>query len=560
MLLDLHVKNLALIEEEEVHFGEGLNVLSGETGAGKSIILGALGIALGKKASKDMVRNPREDGLVEAVFAVRSREQRQALEALDIPIYDGQLIFSRRISQNRTVSKINGETLPAQTLRKAGEIFIDIYGQNEQQTLLKKSRHLALLDEFAAGDLDRVKRDLARAYQNYSALRKEEESCSLDASARLREVSFLEHEVEEIESAGLTCGEDLALEADERRMKNAAKITGALDRVLQSLTEESACGELVSRAIHALRQVEGYDDRMDDFLSTLLDIDGLISDVSGEIRTYLEESSFDEARFAETEERLDRINDLKAKYGRSIEDVLEALKAKQEELSKLRNYDKYQEELRERLKEAKATYLDLAHDLSSLRKKAAKKLCARVSEALLSLNFLAVRFEMRFSESPVYTAGGIDEAEFYISTNPGEEVRPLCEVASGGELSRIMLVLKTELAAKEDTIDSLIFDEVDAGISGKTAQAVARKLSRLGREVQVICITHLALIAAEADRHFLIEKSLREGRTISGIRPLTEEESVEELARMISGDAVSDFVLENARQMREEAARQKRDL
>ena len=186
MLLDLHVKNLALIEEEEVHFGEGLNVLSGETGAGKSIILGALGIALGKKASKDMVRNPREDGLVEAVFAVRSREQRQALEALDIPIYDDQLIFSRRISQNRTVSKINGETLPAQTLRKAGEVFIDIYGQNEQQTLLKKSRHLALLDEFAAGDLDRVKRDLARAYQNYSALRKEEESFSLDERWRLR--------------------------------------------------------------------------------------------------------------------------------------------------------------------------------------------------------------------------------------------------------------------------------------------------------------------------------------------------------------------------------------
>lgn len=559
MLLDLHVKNLALIEEEEIHFGEGLNVLSGETGAGKSIILGALGIALGQKASREMLRRPDEDGLVEAVFSVTSQAQRQALLKLAIPVYDNQVIFSRRISPGRTVSRINGETQPAQILRRAGEIFLDIYGQNEQQTLLKKNRHLALLDEFAAGELGDLKGKVSTAYRAYFDLKKEADSASLDLSSRLREISFLEHEVEEIQKAGLSVGEDLDLEGAYRKMKHASRIAEALNRARHLLADESACGDLVAQAIHFLRQAEDYDQKVGDYLSVLMDIDALISDVSGEIDSHLEETAFDEKRFNELEQRLDLINDLKAKYGRTIEDILAALRDKQEELARLQDYDRYQEKLKKELKEAEEAYLVLARELSSRRREAAKKLCARVSEALLSLHFLSVNFDMRFAKASSYTAGGIDEAEFYISTNPGEAARPLGQVASGGELSRIMLVLKTELAAREDTVDSLIFDEVDAGISGKTAQAVARKLRRLGREVQVICITHLALIAAGADRHFLIEKSLRAGRTVSGIRQLSEEEAVKELARMISGDAISESVLENARQMRYAAAKEKRD-
>lgn len=559
MLLDLHVKNLALIEEEEIHFGGGLNILTGETGAGKSIILGALGIALGKKASREILRRPEEDGLAEAVFAVTSPAQRQVLAELEIPVYDDQVIFSRRISSGRTISKINGETMPAQTLKRAGEAFLDVYGQNEQQTLLKKSRHLALLDAFAGEELDGLKGDLSLAYQTYADLKKEADSASLDLSARLREISFLEHEVEEIREAELAIGEDLNLEAEYRKMKYASKITEELDRVRHLLSDESACGDLIAQAIHSLRQAEDYDSKIGDYLSALMDVESLISDVSGEIDSHLEDAAFDEERFYALEQRLDLINDLKAKYGRSIEEILAALEDKQKELFKLQDYDRYQEELKKRLRRAEEAYLDLARQLSARRKQAAKKLCARVSEALLSLNFLSANFQMRFTETSSYTAGGIDEAEFYISTNPGEEARPLSQVASGGELSRIMLVIKTELAAREDLVDSLIFDEVDAGISGKTAQAVARKLRRLGREVQVICITHLPLIAAEADRHFLIEKSLQAGRTVSGIRQLDEEETVRELARMISGDVVSESVLENARQMRDAAAKEKRD-
>ena len=559
MLLDLHVKNLALIEEEEIHFGGGLNILTGETGAGKSIILGALGIALGKKASREILRRPEEDGLAEAVFAVTSPAQRQVLAELEIPVYDDQVIFSRRISSGRTISKINGETMPAQTLKRAGEAFLDVYGQNEQQTLLKKSRHLALLDAFAGEELDGLKGDLSLAYQTYADLKQEADSASLDLSARLREISFLEHEVEEIREAELAIGEDLNLEAEYRKMKYASKITEELDRVRHLLSDESACGDLIAQAIHSLRQAEDYDSKIGDYLSALMDVESLISDVSGEIDSHLEDAAFDEERFYALEQRLDLINDLKAKYGRSIEEILAALEDKQKELFKLQDYDRYQEELKKRLRRAEEAYLDLARQLSARRKQAAKKLCARVSEALLSLNFLSANFQMRFTETSSYTAGGIDEAEFYISTNPGEEARPLSQVASGGELSRIMLVIKTELAAREDLVDSLIFDEVDAGISGKTAQAVARKLRRLGREVQVICITHLPLIAAEADRHFLIEKSLQAGRTVSGIRQLDEEETVRELARMISGDVVSESVLENARQMRDAAAKEKRD-
>lgn len=559
MLLDLHVKNLALIEEEEIHFGGGLNILTGETGAGKSIILGALGIALGKKASREILRRPEEDGLAEAVFAVTSPAQRQVLAELEIPVYDDQVIFSRRISSGRTISKINGETMPAQTLKRAAEAFLDVYGQNEQQTLLKKSRHLALLDAFAGEELDGLKGDLSLAYQTYADLKKEADSASLDLSARLREISFLEHEVEEIREAELAIGEDLNLEAEYRKMKYASKITEELDRARHLLSDESACGDLIAQAIHSLRQAEDYDSKIGDYLSALMDVESLISDVSGEIDSHLEDAAFDEERFYALEQRLDLINDLKAKYGRSIEEILAALEDKQKELFKLQDYDRYQEELKKRLKRAEEAYLDLARQVSARRKQAATKLCARVSEALLSLNFLSANFQMRFTETSSYTAGGIDEAEFYISTNPGEEARPLSQVASGGELSRIMLVIKTELAAREDLVDSLIFDEVDAGISGKTAQAVARKLRRLGREVQVICITHLPLIAAEADRHFLIEKSLQAGRTVSGIRQLDEEETVRELARMISGDVISESVLENARQMRDAAAKEKRD-
>lgn len=559
MLLDLHVKNLALIEEEEIHFGGGLNILTGETGAGKSIILGALGIALGKKASREILRRPEEDGLAEAVFAVTSPAQRQVLAELEIPVYDDQVIFSRRISSGRTISKINGETMPAQTLKRAGEAFLDVYGQNEQQTLLKKSRHLALLDAFAGEELDGLKGDLSLAYQTYADLKKEADSASLDLSARLREISFLEHEVEEIREAELAIGEDLNLEAEYRKMKYASKITEELDRVRHLLSDESACGDLIAQAIHSLRQAEDYDSKIGDYLSALMDVESLISDVSGEIDSHLEDAAFDEERFYALEQRLDLINDLKAKYGRSIEEILAALEDKQKELFKLQDYDRYQEELKKRLRRAEEAYLDLARQVSARRKQAAKKLCARVSEALLSLNFLSANFQMRFTETSSYTAGGIDEAEFYISTNPGEAARPLSQVASGGELSRIMLVIKTELAAREDLVDSLIFDEVDAGISGKTAQAVARKLRRLGREVQVICITHLPLIAAEADRHFLIEKSLQAGRTVSGIRQLDEEETVRELARMISGDVISESVLENARQMRDAAAKEKRN-
>ena len=559
MLLDLHVKNLALIEEEEIHFGRGLNILTGETGAGKSIILGALGIALGKKASREILRRPEEDGLAEAVFAVTSPAQRQVLAELEIPVYDDQVIFSRRISSGRTISKINGETLPAQTLKRAGEAFLDVYGQNEQQTLLKKSRHLALLDAFAGEEIDGLKGDLSLAYRAYVDLKKEADSASLDLSARLREISFLEHEVEEIKEVELAIGEDLNLEAEYRKMKYASKITEELDRVRHLLSDESACGDLIAKAIHSLRQAEDYDSKIGDYLSALMDIESLISDVSGEIDSHLEDAAFDEERFYALEQRLDLINDLKAKYGRSIEEILAALEDKQKELFKLQDYDRYQEELKKRLTRAEEAYLDLARQVSARRKQAAKKLCARVSEALLSLNFLSANFQMRFTETSSYTAGGIDEAEFYISTNPGEEARPLSQVASGGELSRIMLVIKTELAAREDLVDSLIFDEVDAGISGKTAQAVARKLRCLGREVQVICITHLPLIAAEADRHFLIEKSLQAGRTVSGIRQLDEEETVRELARMISGDVISESVLENARQMRDAAAKEKRD-
>ncbi|MBR0429691.1 MAG: DNA repair protein RecN [Lachnospiraceae bacterium] len=559
MLVSLHVKNLALIDEEEILFGDGLNILSGETGAGKSIILGALDLALGGKIQKDALRDENAEGLVEAVFSVSTDKEREALRALEIEPYDDEVILTRKISATRAAARINGETVPAGKMRDVGALLLDIHGQHDHQSLLHKKKHLEFLDAFAKDALGSRKEELAEAYRAYVSKKEEYDNANLDEQARARELSFLQHEVEEIENARLRPGEDDEVEEEYRKMANSHKIMDALNEAYGETGAADAAGDRIGRALRMIHMVSEYDEAIGSLADQLADVDNLLNDFNRELSDYMSSAEFNGERFAEVESRLNLINDLKAKYGASIELILEELEKKQARIEKLADYDLYLENLAKEVASLEAEVARLCDEISGIRKNAAEDLCAQVRQSLLDLNFLDVKFSMDFAELAHYTANGKDDCEFLISTNPGEPVRPLKDIASGGELSRVMLALKTVMAEGDD-IDTLIFDEIDAGISGRTAQAVSEKLSVLGRRHQVICITHLPQIAAMADHHFLIEKNVESGATISRIHSLYGDEIVDELARMLGGAVISDAVRENAREMKNLASAKKDSL
>ena len=488
MLTYLHVKNLALIEEEEISFKDGLNVLTGETGAGKSIILGALSYALGQKADKSNLRKEDGDAVVEAVFTVDNEEQKERLRELDIEPYDDEVILTRRITEGRATAKINGETVPAPKMKEVGDLFLDVYGQNEHATLLKKAKHLSLLDEYDREKILPLKEETERLYKEYKKLSEELLRENKDESERAREISFLEHEIEEISSAALKENEDEETEERYRFLQNGRKIFESLSEVYSLTSDDNAAGE-IGRAVMSLSKVSDLSKELSGLYSLLSDAEGIISDFNRAASDYMQALTFDEREFRETEERLDLINTLKTKYGRTIENINAALTEKEKKLETLNNFDEYLSGLKESVKHSEEALKEASEKLSEERKKAAKRLTEDTVKALSDLNFLDVRFEMEFKELPEFTANGKDDAEFFISTNVGEPLLPLRDIASGGELSRIMLALKTAIAKRDDK-NTLIFDEIDAGISGRTAQAVSEKLAAVAKGQQVICISH----------------------------------------------------------------------
>lgn len=558
MLENLHVKNLALIEEEDITFLDGLHILSGETGAGKSIILGALGLALGGKVSKEMLRDGDKEALVEAVFRVTRESQRKQLAALDVEPYDDQIILSRKITESRSVAKINGEMVPAVKMKQVGDIFLDIHGQNDHQSLLHKKKHLEMLDEYAKSEVQPLKERMQTAYKRYAQKQQEWQDADRMDGDREREISFLEYEVHEIADANLQVGEDERFENQYRRLSNSKRIMEALGEAQQMSAGVDGASDQIGRAIQRLHQVVVYDEALSPMLDSLSDIDSLLSDFNRDLSQYMSEAEFDEELFAQIDGRLNEINRLKDKYGSTIEQILAAKEEKEERLQKLQHYEAYLAKLSEECKQAKKEAEDAAFALSSMRQHYAKELSKKVEDALLDLNFLDVHFSMEFLQAEKIGMDGYDDAQFMIRTNPGEPVRPLKDIASGGEMSRIMLAIKTVLAEHDD-IDTLIFDEIDAGISGRTAQAVSEKLHLVAKEHQVICITHLPQIAAMADHHYLIQKDVIGNETISSIEALSYHDSIKELARMLGGTTITQTVLDNAKEMKE-LAQQKKDV
>lgn len=558
MLHNLYVKNLALIDEIEVEFTKGLNILTGETGAGKSIILGSVNLALGGKYSADIIRKGAEYGYVELTFFVENKTQEEALKRKDIFPEDGVVVLSRKLMSKRSISKINGETVPIALLKEAASILIDIHGQHEHQSLLYKKNHLTILDAFAKENIKQVKEKLAKAYLIYKEQKEELEEALTDEKERNKEIGFLEFEIQEIRQAKLSRQEDETLEETYRRMTNGKKIVGNLEEAYEYTgeTNSETASEAISRALRCMQEAAGCDEQAQDMFQQLAEIDSLLNDFNRELSDYKMSFDFSEETFFEVETRLNEINRLKAKYGNSIEEILEYCDKKEERLLKLQDYDAYLAQLQKKVEETEAEVKHYSNQLSLLRKEESVKLAEAIRKGLRDLNFLDTQFEIVFRELGTYTVQGTDEVEFMISMNPGEPVRALGDVASGGELSRIMLAIKSVMAEK-DQIETLIFDEIDVGISGRTAQKVSEKMSFIGRNHQVICITHLAQIAAMADAHYAIEKQVEDGVTKSKIFRLSKEQEIEELARILGGAKITDTVMQSAAEMKELAERTK---
>ena len=481
------------------------------------------------------------------------------MKKLDIPIEeDGLVILQRRIMPQRSISKVNGETVNARLLKELSGVLIDIHGQHDSQQLLQTKKHLEILDDFAGEEFSRIKREIKEKYQFYRKIQEKLAETDLDEREKERQLSLARFEVEEIENASLKAGEDEELEKQYQKMSNSRKIAENLGivHILTGYDQEGSAGEAVGRALRELNSVSAYDSVLDEMAVMLTDIDGLLNDFNRSVSDYLSDLEFDQNDFLQVEERLNTINRLKDKYGSTIEEILLYKENREEELQRLIDADAYRDKLNAQLRDARGALELVCTRATEIRKKAGKKLAKLFIEALQDLNFNQVDFAVEVERKDSIGPDGWDEVSFMISTNPGEPRRPLANVASGGELSRIMLALKTITAGQEDK-DTFIFDEIDTGISGKTAWKVSRKLAVLGKSRQVICITHLPQIAAMADNHFIIEKKSMEDSTSTAIMEIGGTDILNELARMLGSDTITENSLANARELKEMAANTK---
>lgn len=553
MLVSMHVKNLAIIDEIGVEFSQGLNVLTGETGAGKSIIIGSITAALGGKVSKDIVRKGCEYALVELVFTLDSKEQIEAATAMDIPVEEDLLVISRKITPTRSISKVNNMTVTNGVLREIAGLLIDIHGQHEHQSLLYKAKHLEIVDWYLRQKIMPVKSRLAECYEQYAAIQKKIHDMEVPEEERLRRLSFMEFEYEEIEKANLVPGEEAKLEERYRELSAAGQLKENLNAAHELVSGDGdSAGDKISAAVRSLSSIKNGDKRSEEFLNQLTEIEALLADFSRDAAEYLMDMGDFEEELSQVTERLDIIRGIKSRFGDTTEKVLAYAAELEEQIHTFHQYEETMKQLGDKKNVLETQVNQLCEELSQMRKEGAKDLEAQMTQAMVDLNFQDVRFAISFTQNSEYSVNGYDTAEFILSTNPGEDMKPLGQAASGGELSRVMLAIKAVLAEQDD-IPTLIFDEIDVGISGRTAQKVSEKLALISNSHQVICITHLAQIAAMADVHYLIEKHAEEQRTITEIYKLPPEAEVEELARILGGVKITDSVLANAKEMKEMA-------
>ena len=558
MLLNLHVKNMALIREIDVDFKDGLNVFTGETGAGKSLILGSLNIALGQKASKDIIREDAEYALVELTFSMNEKS-REKLVDNDITVDEDCIVVSRKIMRNRSVAKVNGETVNVSVLKDIMSDLVDIHGQHEHQSLLYKENYIKILDEYSKKDLGNLLEELKKEYSEYTKLKAQLEELDIDDKKRARDIEFLKFEVNEIENANLEANEDVLIEEEFKKISENSSLADTLSNIEMCLgfSDNSSAGNSVANAISAINNIHSDNQDVENIKNSIYDLEDLLRTTLSDIERLKSGISLDRERENLLESRLDEINKLKIKYGQSIEEINDYLENQKKELDLLLNFEENKEKLKSEILNLEKKLHEKALKISSIRKNNAEILQKLVEDALKDLNFMAVKFTIKIGEKENISAEGIDDIEFLVSTNVGMEPKPLRNVASGGELSRIMLALKSILAGNDD-IDTLIFDEIDTGISGITALKVAEKMSLISRNHQVICISHLSQIAAMADSHYLIEKKADDNSTITSIKLLSYDERVDELVRINSGFNKTDAAINQAKEMLESARNSKK--
>lgn len=551
MLQYLHVKNLALIDEVEITFHEHLNILTGETGAGKSILIGSIESALGKKISKDMIRPGAKEAVIELLFCVDVPEIIKKIEAFDLPVEDGQVLIKRIVHEKRSIHKVNDSAVTLHTLREIAHLLFDLHGQQEHQTLLKEKNHLTILDHFLKSGDKKLLNQCREVYGQCRKISKEIDALSMDKQQRLREIDFLLHEIQEIEAANLVQGEDDTLEMEYQKMMHSKDIVAACSTVsrMTGYEEDMAIGSRLSESIRTMQEISHLDQEALDLYQQLLQVEDLMNGFHQQVSEYMDQMEFDEQSYVETEERLNIINHLKDKYGKTIEEILEYKETSEKRLELLKDAEDKIQELKHIRQQSEEIYQASAKKLSDSRKQIAQKMQKKITKALEDLNFLSVVFEIQVSEEDTMGEDGINQIRFLISTNPGLPLRPIQEVASGGELSRSMLALKSVLA-DVDQVDTLIFDEIDTGISGETANRVAKKMAVIAKDHQVIAITHLPQIAAMADSHYFIEKQTDQKKTTTMIKELDEISSMEEISRMISGNERTETSIQNAKEMK----------
>lgn len=548
MLEGLHVKNLVIIDEAEVSFGGGLNILTGETGAGKSVVIGSINLALGAKAGKSLVRAGKESGFVELIFSVNN-DVGDKLRKLDIIPEDGLVVIARKFTGERSVSKINGETVTLSKVKEAAALLLDIHGQTENQTLQLSKNHLELLDKYLKDEVKPYKKRLKDLVTEYRNKENELLEYSADEASISRELDFLKYECKEIESAKLVKDEEEELDKKVRKYSSSSKIVSLIEEARKNLSDNGGADDSIGSIVRAMSRLSDVDETSVELLNQISEIESLLNDFERSLSDYADDNVLDEADFMQSEARLDKIRGIYAKHGGSYETTIDFLNASLAQIEKLEHASEYKEKLSMEVEKLKKVILSECDELTKVRKRGALKLSKLVKQSLIDLNFLQVEFDVEFTKSKDFTSKGNDEIIFKISTNPGEPMRSISEVASGGELSRIMLALKSVMA-DTDEIPTMIFDEVDTGISGRTAQMVAEKMALLSAKRQIIAITHLAQIAAMADNHYLIEKKADENHTATDIRRLDEAEEVSELARILGGVAVTENVINSAREMK----------
>lgn len=545
MLDRLLVKDLALIEKSVVEFSGGLNVLTGETGAGKSILLGSIQLALGQKANKDLIRHGKEQAIVELDFSLTEEEVRriQALEE-DLELEEERLLIRRKISEKKSDIRVNDLGLTLAKLREITGGLLDLHGQHEHQSLLREGSHLEIIDGFRKKQGGKLLEEVAEAYHLIQEKKKALQKFSLKEEERTRELDFLDFEIQELADAHLSEGEEAELTKEYSLYENMDRLKSLLLSAKESLEEMD-----FHRPIQAVEEAKDFDESLKGLSDSLYDLEAVGEDCLRSLDHYLDHAEVDEEKLYTLGERLEQIRRVMMKHGGTEAKALAALAKKEERRTFLLDYEKDEEKAKKAIVEQEKLLREKAVLLSKERQEDAKVLAKQIQGEMQEMGFLDTKFEFHFQEKKEPTEKGLDEVEAYVSLNPGEPLRPLREVGSGGELSRIMLSIKTVLADTEG-VSTLIFDEIDSGISGRTAEKVGEKLQKIAKNHQVILITHLPQIAAKADHHFLIEKTVENGVTHTGIHPLEEKESIEELARLLGGDEISEASLENARELK----------